>query len=71
MENFQKYSTHNKANPFTSKKNSSKMYENDTFMKQFPDFYTYVKPMYSIYAKKKNIIRFKILYRRNLFKSIY
>ena len=75
MENFQKYSNHNKANLFTSKKNSSKMYENDSFMKQFPDFYTYVKPMYSIYAKKKTLydLRFYIeeIYSKAFIKYTY
>ena len=62
MENLPKYKTDKKSRPLTSKKNVSNFYEQETFIKQFQSFYDYVKPMYSIHAKKKTLydLRFYI-----------
>ena len=62
MENTQKYKTDKKPRPLTSKKNASNIYEQETFIKLFQSFYNYVKPMYSIHAKKKTLydLRFYI-----------
>ena len=62
MENIQKYKTDKKTHQLTSKKNISNFYEQETFIKLFQTFYNYVKPMYSIHAKKKTLydLRFYI-----------
>ena len=62
MENIQKYKTDKKTHQLTTKKNVSNFYEPETFIKLFQTFYNYVKPMYSIHAKKKTLydLRFYI-----------
>ena len=62
MENIQKYKTDKKTNSLTTKKKVSNFYEQESFIKQFQSFYDYVKPMYSIHAKKKTLydLRFYI-----------
>ena len=65
MENFPDIKTEKKTNPIHTKKNISNFYAQETFIKLYQYFYDYVKPMYSIHAKK-NSIRFALLYRRNL-----
>ena len=75
MENIQKYKTDKKTNSLTTKKNVSNFYEQESFIKQFQSFYDYVKPMYSIHAKKKTLydLRFYIeeIYRRFIFFFIF
>ena len=55
MENIKKYKTDKKTHQLTTKKNVSNFYEQESFIKLFQTFYNYVKPMYSIHAKKKTL----------------
>ncbi len=63
MENNCKSSTQKHTQTSSNKKNSSgNMLTQDSFTKQFQDFYNYVNPMYGIRAKKKTLydLRFYI-----------
>lgn len=63
MENNYKLSSHKQSQQSSNKKSSNNnILSQDSFTKQFQDFYSYVNPMYGIRAKKKTLydLRFYI-----------
>ena len=62
MENNYKSSTHKQIQSLSTKKNNTNINSQDSFIKQFQEFYNLVSPMYGIRAKKKTIydLRFYI-----------
>ena len=62
MENNYKSSSHKQFQSSSTKKGNTNNHSQDSFIKQFQDFYNMVNPMYGIRAKKKTIydLRFYI-----------
>ena len=70
MENIQKYKTDKKTHQLTTKKNISNFYEQETFIKLFQTFYNYVKPMYSIHAKKRHYMTSDFISKKYIVKHL-